>query len=151
MRISVPAPGRLSSAIEPPMPSMMFFAIARPRPEPVRFVVKYRIEDAGQVLSLDADAAIANGDAERAVRGVRFDFDVGDRAQALCRRGPRWPLIRSRRDGMPRVREDVHERRAQPLGIGHDGAGAPGRQSIVDDACPRGPPASPVPRRRTRR
>ena len=37
----VPSPGRLSSAIEPPMPSMMFFAIARPRPDPVRLVVKY--------------------------------------------------------------------------------------------------------------
>ena len=41
MRISVPSPGRLSSEMEPPMPSMMFLAIARPRPDPVRFVVKY--------------------------------------------------------------------------------------------------------------
>ena len=41
MRISVPSPARLSSAIEPPMPSMMFLAIASPRPEPVRLVVKY--------------------------------------------------------------------------------------------------------------
>src|SRR5205814_7310637 len=40
IRISVPAPGALVTAMVPPRPSTMFFAIGRPRPVPPRRVVK---------------------------------------------------------------------------------------------------------------
>src|SRR4029077_10494079 len=41
IRISVPHPGELDTAIVPPRPSTMFLAIGRPRPVPPRLVVKY--------------------------------------------------------------------------------------------------------------
>src|SRR6185295_1119937 len=41
MRMRVPSPGRLCAEMAPPIASTMFFAMARPRPLPVRLVVKY--------------------------------------------------------------------------------------------------------------
>src|SRR5207247_757313 len=40
IRISIPSPGPLRAETAPPRASTMFFAIARPRPVPVRLVVK---------------------------------------------------------------------------------------------------------------
>ena len=45
---SVPRPGVLETAIVPPRPSTMFFAIGRPRPVPPRLVVKYGSKTCGR-------------------------------------------------------------------------------------------------------
>lgn len=53
----VPSDTRLSMVMRPPTPSMTLRTIARPRPVPVRLVVKKGgIEDAWQVARCDARA-----------------------------------------------------------------------------------------------
>src|SRR5262245_52699903 len=47
IRSSVPWPGALETAIDPPSPSMMFLAMGKPSPVPPRLVVKYGSKTCG--------------------------------------------------------------------------------------------------------
>ena len=98
------------------MPSMMFLAIARPRPGARALGREVRVEHARQILGLHPDAAIADR---------RCGQRVPDREVSISMSGAPGHRVtasswRARGDGMAGVGQDIHQRHPQALGIGDE-------------------------------
>ena len=114
----VPAPGRLSRRSAPPSASTVLRAIASPSPVPVRLVVKYGSKTCGR--SVAAIPSPASSTQSRSRPESRRRLPDLDRGRLPGRRG----ALGARLEAVARVRDQVDERRPQPLAVGHQAGGS---------------------------